>query len=67
MNMLEAEKLKKEFTEIEEEKKVTAEFQKLKDKNQQLKEDKMSAEAALKTRLEQLRTTERLHAAKLEE
>ena len=66
MNMLEAEKLKKEFTEIEEEKKVTAEFQKLKVKNQQFKEDLRSAEAALKTREEQLKATERLHAVELE-
>ena len=52
MNMVEAEKLKKEFPEIEHTKKVTNEFKKMKDKNQRLKEDKMSAEAALKTRQE---------------
>ena len=38
----------------------------MQDRNQQQKENCRSAEAALKTREEQLRTTEKLHTAELE-
>ena len=64
--MMKAEKLKKKFPEIEDSKRLKTKFKKMEDRNQQHKEDSRSAEAALKTREEQLKTTEKLQVAELE-
>ena len=50
INMLEVEKLKKKFPEIEDQKTLKTQFQKMEDRNKQIKEDLRSAESALKTR-----------------